>query len=226
MAKQTKKKQDEVLFDLIEAGHSTQSFLHKYQHYILYVAAGVVVLIGAFFAFKFLYLHPLQEEAMEELYRAELQFEQDSFARALEDPGAGYKGFIDIADDYSMTKAGNLANYYAGISYLNLGRFDAAIVYLNDYKPAGEFTPIMKYGALGDAYSELGETDKAIAAYKKAIASEDNEFLTPYYMKKLAMYYRSLVKTTEAESIFKELKDKYPTSTMAQDVEKYLPPVE
>lgn len=222
MAKKIKKQEEEVLFDLVEAKQSTQNFVERYQNYIIGAVATILVVVGIFFLYKLMWLAPKEKEAMEELYRAEIQFEQDSFARALEDPGEGYKGFIDIADDYSFTKAGNLANYYAGISYLKLGRYEAAIAYLKDFSPAGKFTPILKHGTLGDAYSELGETDHAIAEYKKAVKSEDNEFVTPYYLYKLGMLYRSLGKNDDAGIYFKTMQKNYPTSTMTQQVEKYI----
>lgn len=222
MAKQTKKKDDEVLFDLMEAGHSTQNFVEKNQSWIIGIVAGILVAIGIYFAYKMIYLAPKEAEATEELYRAELMFEQDSFALALEDPGEGYKGFLDIADDYSMTNAGNLANYYAGISYLNLGRYKAAIAYLSDFEPTGTVTPILKFGAMGDAYSEMAEFDKAATFYKKAANSEDNEFLTPYYLQKLGLLYRSLQKNKEAESTFKRLKADYPSSSQAQEADRYI----
>ena len=33
--------------------------------------------------------------------------------------GEGKYGFIDIIDNYGSTDAGNLANYYAGMAFLN-----------------------------------------------------------------------------------------------------------
>jgi hypothetical protein len=41
---------------------------------------------------------------------------------------------IKIADEYSGTDAGNLANYYAGMAYLNTGKYNEAIDYLNKFK--------------------------------------------------------------------------------------------
>jgi hypothetical protein len=46
----------------------------------------------------------------------------------------GKFGFIKIADEYSGTDAGNLANYYAGMAYLNTGKYTEAIDYLSEFK--------------------------------------------------------------------------------------------
>ena len=44
--------------------------------------------------------------------------------------GEGKYGFLDIVDEYSGTKAANLANYSIGMSYLNLKEYGNAIMYL------------------------------------------------------------------------------------------------
>jgi len=222
MAKNTNKQEKDVLIDLAEVKQSTQHFLEKYQNYVIGVIAGILLLVGLFFVYKYLYQEPREKEATHEMYKAELQFEKDSFALALDNPGEGYKGFIDIADDYKRTKAGNLANYYAGICYLNLGKFEASAAYLEDFKPAGNVTPILKYGALGDAYSELDKMDKAKSAYEKAVSKDENDLLTPYYLKKLGMLYRATNDKEKSIKVFKRIVEDYPNSSFAGDVEKYL----
>ncbi len=223
MAKNTEKQEKEVLFNLVDVKESTQHFLEKYQNYIIGVLAGILLIIGLFFVYKYLYQEPREKEALNELYKAQLQFERDSFALALNNPGEGYKGFIDIADDYKRTKAGNLANYYAGVSYLNLGKFEAAAAYLEDFRPAGTITPILKYGTLGDAYSELDNLDKAKKSYEKAVNAEDNDFLTPYYLRKLGMLYSATNDQEKAVQTFKRIIDEFPNSSFAGEVEKYIP---
>ncbi|MBK7476312.1 MAG: hypothetical protein IPI11_10005 [Haliscomenobacter sp.] len=122
MAKKTTKKQaDEVLVDIVEVRDHAQDFYAKHQKTIVALAGGVLFVIAAFLAYKFLYLGPREKEAGEQMSQAQKQFERDSFAVALTNPGGGFSGFLDIIDNYKGTKASNLANYYAGISYLNLG---------------------------------------------------------------------------------------------------------
>ena len=165
---------------------------------------------------------PKEEKAMAQMWMAQFQFEQDSFQVALENPGGGYSGFLSIIKDYGGTKAGNLAHYYAGISYLNLGNFDAALTHLNDFDPDGVVAPSMKFGALGDVYSELNQMDKALANYKKASEASDNELLTPYYLKKLALLHESQGEVPKALEIYKKIKSKYPNSNEALSIDKYI----
>jgi tetratricopeptide (TPR) repeat protein len=164
---------------------------------------------------------------MAEMMQAEKQFEKDSFALALDNPGEGYSGFLGIIEDYSGTKSANTAKYYAGISYLNLGIYDTAIEYLKEYDANELVTTITKYGAMGDAYSELDDMDNAKKYYTKAVKVTPNELLTPYYLKKLAMLLKSEGNQEGANKYFQRIKDEFPKSTYAQDIEKYIfPPVE
>jgi tetratricopeptide (TPR) repeat protein len=220
--KKNNRNSDETIVNIVDASEGAQDFFEKNQTLITSIIVGLVVIVGGWFAYTNLYLEPRNEEAVEQMFQAQFQFEQDSFALALTNPGAGYGGFLDIIDNYSGTKSANISKYYAGISYLNLGEFDAAIDYLEDYKPSGSITPIMKYGALGDAYSELGDYDKALAMYKKASGAEDNNVLTPYYLKKWGMLLEYQSKPGEALTVYKRIKAEYPQAPDATNIDKYI----
>jgi len=215
------KKSDEALLDLTEAKLKATSFFEENQKIILGVLVGLVVVVGGWFAYSNLIKEPKEQKAMSQLWKAQMQFEQDSFVMALENPGGGYLGFLQIAKDYSGTKAGNLAKFYAGVSYLNLGNFDEALKFINDFHPAGALGPNMKYGVLGDVYSELNQMDKAIENYHKAAATE-NDLLTPYYLKKEALLLESQNQVAKALEIYKTIKSKYPNSNEALSIEKYI----
>lgn len=216
--------EDEVYVDVIEGGDYKESLIDKYQNYLLIGVAAVLIIIAGYFAYKYLMLVPKEKEAVTEMSQAELQFEKDSFALALDNPGEGYLGFLDIIDEYNGTKAANLSKYYAGISYLNLGMFDAAIEYLKDYKENELLTAITKYGAMADAYSELDDFDNAKKYYIKAVSQTSNDLLTPLYLKKLGMLLKSESKNEEANKYFQRIKDDFPKSNEAQDIEKYMSP--
>ncbi|MDZ7774475.1 MAG: hypothetical protein U5L09_02100 [Bacteroidales bacterium] len=69
----------------------------------------------------------LKKEATSQIFVAERYFEQDSLQLALNGDGQ-YPGFVEIADEYGMTKTGNLAHYYAGVSYLKLGEMKKLLI--------------------------------------------------------------------------------------------------
>ncbi len=222
MSKRKHHKSDETLVDIVEVKENAQDYFEKHQLQVLGILAIVVLGFGGLFAYNSLYKIPRNARGMEQMFQAQFQFERDSFALALDNPGGGYDGFLDIIDNYGGTKAANLASYYSGISYLHLGRYEAAKDYLESFKPSGDVTPIMKYGALGDVYSELGDMDKALSMYEKACSSGENDYLTPYYLKKLGLLYEHQGNTEKSYAAFTKIKDNYPDISIARDIDKYI----
>jgi tetratricopeptide (TPR) repeat protein len=220
--RQLHKKNEETLLDLTQARVQATTFFERNQKMIVGVIAGLIVIIGGWFVYNNLIKQPKEEKAMAQMWMAQFQFEQDSFVMALENPGGGYSGFLNIIKEYGGTKAGNLANYYAGIAYLNLSNFESAEKYLNAFHPDGVVGPAMKHGALGDVYSELNQMDKAMANYKKASEATENELLTPYYLKKLALLHETQNEMDKAIEIYKRIKSNYPNSNEALSIDKYI----
>ncbi len=219
MAKSRETQDEEIIVE--EVVGDKKGFLDNSQMTIIGGAAVFLLLIGAYLAYKYLYQAPREKAAVEQIFKAEQQFQQDSFALALEAPGGGYDGLLDIIDSYGGTKTANLAKYYAGISYLNLGRFEDAVSYLNAHNEKGAITSITKYGALGDAYSELGEYDKAISAYSKA-SSGDTDVLVPYYLYKLGLLAQKQGQADKAKKAFDRLAADFPDSAEAAEAQKYI----
>ncbi len=224
--KQTKKENEELLVDIVEVKETGQDFIERNKMLVIGVVAGLLLLVGGYLVWKYMIQAPKEKQAAAAIYMAENQFAKDSFALALENPGGAFEGFLDIIDNYSGTKTANVAKYYAGISYLNLGRFEDAISYLESFSPSGTITPIMKHGALGDAYSETGDLDKAVSLYKKAASSGDNEFLTPYYLMKLGTLQQRQGNNSAAADAFRKIKEKYPNSSQGSDIDRYLAQVQ
>lgn len=203
---------------------SSRPFWETNQHLILYVLGGIAAIIMAWWGYKALIVEPQQKEAVSASWQAQLQFDRDSFKLALENPGGGFDGFVALADKYSGTPAGNSAKYYAGVCYLQLGDFDNAISYLEDFDAEGELLPIMKYGLLGDCYSEKKEFDKALDFYKKATEAGKNEALVAYYLKRLGQLNDYQGNKEAAKEAYERLRRDYPNPSSAdwRDIEKYI----
>ena len=130
MAKKKKESdQDKVIVDVEQVYSKTEDFINDNQNAILGVVGAIVALVVAFYAYNRVYLEPLEEEAHGQMFMAEQYFEKDSFDLALNGDG-NYLGFIDVADEYSNTSAGNLSHYYSGICYLRSGQYEDAIAEL------------------------------------------------------------------------------------------------
>lgn len=220
--KKNKKKQDEVLLDITEVTGQAGDYYERNQKMIMGIVVGLVVVVGGYLLYQSAYKKPRQKEAVQQMAEAEYQFSRDSFGLALANPGNENPGFADIVKEYSGTDAANAALYYAGVSCLNMGKYDAAISYLEDFNANGKLMPIMKAGVLGDAWCEKGELDKGLSFYNKAVNAGDNSLLTPYFLKKVAMLSEKQGQTDAAKKAWERLKADYPTSNEARDADKYL----
>ncbi|WP_321374016.1 tetratricopeptide repeat protein [uncultured Draconibacterium sp.] len=214
-------KQEDNLQELESALTKTEQFVEDNSKIISYVIGGIIVVVAAYLGFNRFYVQPKEDEAVSQMFMAENYFEKDSFNLAINGDG-NYLGFLDIIDDYGITKSANRAKYYTGISYLYLGQYEEALDYLNDFKTDDLLLAPVAEGAKGDAYLELGETDNALKHYKKAYALSDNELTTPVYMMKAANLLESMDELEDALALYEDIKNKYPTSTEGSSADRYI----
>ena len=204
-----------------EALSKTEQFIENNQKLLTIIIGVIVVIVLIFFGFKRFYMAPREQEVKEQMYMAEKYFDIDSLNLALNGDGM-YPGFIQIIDDYSMTKGANLSKYYAGICYLKLGNFEEAIDYLDSFNGKDHILGPMAKAAIGDAYLELDKADKAAGYYTEATEMNENEFTTPLFLMKSGMTYEILKNYKKAVETYERIKYDYPTSNEAREIDKYI----
>ena len=220
-----KNKTEDQFAQIEETLTRTEQFIEENQKSLMTIVGAIVAIVALFSIYQNFYIAPMEEEAQTEMYMAELYFQKDSFNLALNGDGQ-YLGFLDVADDYSSTNVGQLANYYAGLCYLNTADFDNAIEYLGDFSSDDIILSSLALGCIGDAYMELGDTDAALDAYADAVNNSTNDFTAPRYMMKQAMIYTSIGDNNKALDLFKAIQSDYKTSREANGIEKYIARVE
>ncbi|MDX9883055.1 MAG: tetratricopeptide repeat protein [Prolixibacteraceae bacterium] len=221
MVKNKKIRQEDNLQEVESALTKTEQFIEENQKLFSIIIGVAVAIVIIYLGFGKFYLQPREKEAKEQMFMAEHYFQTDSFNLAINGDG-NYLGFLDIIDNYGMTKSANLAKYYTGISYLKLGEFEQAVEYLDKFDTDDMLIGPVAEGAKGDAYLELGKTDKALDQYKKAYQLSENELTAPVYMMKAAAVFESMEKYGDALNIYNELKKKYPDSNEGRNIEKYI----
>lgn len=205
-----------------------QLFYEKNKKAINYVGGGLAVLIGALCFFKLYYLPEQESEASNEIFWAETYFEKDSFNIALKggitvlapEGQKQMKGFEQIAEEYSITKSGSLANYCAGICCLRTGKYEQAIEFLNKYDGNDEMVAPIAIGAIGDCHMELNHLEDAAKYYTKAAEKSQNSFTTPHYLKKAGFAYELLANYQEALNVYERIKREYPRTNEGREIEK------
>ncbi|MFC2152759.1 tol-pal system YbgF family protein, partial [Bacteroidota bacterium] len=137
-----------------------------------------------------------------------------------------YLGFLDIVEEYSITKSANLAYYYSGISFLRLGQYEDAIEYLKQFESDDKMIAPVAYGAIGDAYMELEDMDDALIFYNKAVNVSENSFTTPIYLMKVAFVYKQMSNYNKALEAYKRIEKDFPNTSEGRQVSKYIAQVE
>ena len=111
--------------------------------------------------------------------------------------------------------------YRKGYIYFEKGEYETAAEYLSKFDADDLTIEPAASQLLGDAYVELEDYAKAAKAYKAAAASE-NELIAPMSLKKLGILYLAQEQKEEAKKAFETIKNDYPTSSEAQDIDKYI----
>ena len=160
MAEQDKQEQKLNVEDALSL---SEAYLIKNKKGIIGGIVAVIIIIAAFFAYKYLYLAPREEKAETAIFKGEEYFGQDAYETALNGDSIGYKGFIKVANEFSGTKTANLAKAYAGICYAQLGKYSEAQKYLSDFDGDDQMVSPAILGALGNCYAQLNQLDKAVS---------------------------------------------------------------
>ena len=220
MAKQTDKT-DKQFAQIEETLTKTEQYIEDNQKSLVVIVSAIIAIITIYLSFTNFYLEPLEQEAHTDMYIAEMYFEKDSFNLALNGDGQ-FLGFLDVADEYSLTNAGNLANYYAGLCYLYTEQYEDAIEYLSDFSSDDIILSTLALGCIGDAYLELEDRNKALKYYEKAADNASNDFTTPRYLMKQANVLEMDGDYMAALEIYNQIKEGYSKSQIAQDIDKYI----
>ncbi len=200
-----------------------KGFWEKYSKPLMIVSVLLIVVIGGWYGYQQFIVKPKEEKAVEASFRAEEYFRMDSLKLALNGDGQNL-GFEKIADKFSGTKTGEMANLYAGTCHLRLNNFEKAVKYLKAFSSTSQLVQARAYKLLGDAYAEQGKNEEALSSYKKAAREfEKDEANSPDYLFTAAYFADRVMKNKEeAVKLYKELKEKFPRSQQAVDADNYL----
>ena len=222
----------EQVLEATENINNREAFFMKYKKAILIAVAAIIVVIAGVFLYISQISGPREEKASTALSKGQTYFNNEMFEQAVNGDGAGFVGFAKLADEYSGTKAGNLANLYAGLCYANLGKWAEAQKSLDAFSTEGDqmISPASQ-AALGDAYAHLNQLDKAVDAFKKAADMADskaeddaNNSLSSTFLIKAGEVLESQGKKDEALKIYQDIKKKYVNSMLVQsaEIDKYI----
>jgi tetratricopeptide (TPR) repeat protein len=195
-----------------------EMWLESNSKVVIGIAIGIALLVGGYFGFQF-YKSNQNEAAQRDMFQAVYYFEADSLDKALNGDGNDL-GFLDIIDEYGITDAGNLANYYTGAIYLKQGKFSQARTYLEDFSSKDLLVQARAYSLIGDTYMEENNFEEAANYYHKAANYRPNKFFSPSYLMKEALAYEKANKVEEAKEAYETVISLYWDSSEYQKARK------
>ena len=217
-----KKETTDIGFENVENVLSkTEKYIEENQKSLTIIVLAIALIIAGYLGYKKLFLEPTESEAQSEMFVAEQYFESDSFRIALEGDGS-YLGFIDIIDEYGITKSANLAKYYAGICYFKLGEYEEAIEQLKKFDSDDVIIATIALGAIGDAYIEMGELEEGVEYYLKAVRRKPNDFTSSLFLKKAGLVYEELGNYSKSLELYERIEKEFPKSEESRDIEKFI----
>jgi len=215
-----------VFSKLDETASKTEDWVARNQKIIIGLVASVALFTVGYLAYQKFIAEPKQDEAANEMFVAQQNFQKatdgvasDSLYKLSLNGSEGKFGFLKIADEYSGTDAGNLANYYAGMAYLNTGKYAEAIDFLGKFKSEDIVLNAMAKGAIGDAYSQQNKPKEALENYVKAAEVNKNDFTTPRFLLKAGKTALALGNKEDALKYFTDIKDNYDATPEAASVD-------
>jgi tetratricopeptide (TPR) repeat protein len=219
----------EVFNTLDETASKTEDWVIKNQKYIFVLIGIVAVVVLGYLGYNEFIAKPAQTEAMNDMYQSQKYYneavtgtEKDSLFNLALNGGEGKYGMLDIISEHSGTPAANLANYYAGMAYLNMKDYKKAVSYLGDYNGKDEATGPIAKGAIGDAFVQLNQKDDALGFYVQAAEMRNNELTTPIYLYKAGVTALDLGKANDALKYFNRIKEDFSSSTEAANIDVFI----
>jgi tetratricopeptide (TPR) repeat protein len=189
----------------------------------------MLVLLLKFLGFDKFIQEPKESTATNDMFQSQQYFDQavngsskDSLFTLALNGADGKYGFLDIADVYSGTKAGNLSNYYAGMAYLNMKDHTNAVTYLNAFSSDDDVLGPIAKGGIGDAFVQLEQLEDAYDYYVQAAQLRTNNYTTPMYLYKAGVIGLKLGNNAKALKFFNQIKSDYPDSTEAKDIDVFI----
>jgi tetratricopeptide (TPR) repeat protein len=196
-----------------------ETWAERHPKTIIGISVVIALIVGGYFGFRY-FKDGKEAEAQKEMFQAVRYFEADSLNLALNGDGNNL-GFKDIIEEYGITDAAKLANYYSGMCYLKQGKFETARLYFEDFSADDLLVQARAYSLIGDTYMEEQKYEDAAKYYEKAANYKPNRYFTPAYLMKAGLAFEKSNKVEKAKEAYDKIISQYEQSPEYQNARKY-----
>ena len=214
------KKHNQEVDTNIESLSKAEAFITKNNKKIIVGVILVLVLVVGFLVFRSIN-ETKSVEAQEAFTAVEaaglMSIDSLSNAAAL----AEYEAYLNEWGGHAV----GAASFEAGIAAFEAKDYNKAIEFFTNYEGEDVIYNARALACIADCYVELGNYEKAYENYAAAVAKADNEFASEYAFR-AGLVAEKLGKNDKALAMYQTIKDKYPSTPRAVEIEKYISRVE
>jgi tetratricopeptide (TPR) repeat protein len=205
---------------LIEYSSRFMYFYERNKAAVIGGGIGLVALVALSIGY-FIYSSQQEQEAQVLLGVAEQSMMQGNFEQALYGDDDDFTlGFVQIARNYSRTDAGNLANYYAAVAEFELGNFEDALDYINNYSPPRGILGVAPISMHANILLELERYEDAARQFERAAEWDENRSTTPYNLFEAAQAHIEAGNNQRALEHLDTILAEYPNSPQASQAQR------
>ena len=187
------------------------------------IALGVVIAVIAAIVYLSSTAQTEDIEASAELAKVAPLFESGNYQAAIDgNPAGNIPSLQQVATKYSGTEQGELARLYLAHSYYFMGDYDNAMKNYDDY--SGDNTLFKAAALAGKAsiHEVREEYSKAAKLFKDAAYLYQNNPSNSQYLLNAAINYLKSKDFGDAKNLLEKIKEDYPNSPAAREVDRYL----
>ena len=216
MAKKEIKKVEETVIDQPISKIEEALQKKENQKMIIYGIIAIILFVAIIFGWRWMSQRN-NENAQNEIWKSELLFDQGQYEQALE-------SFEAVIEEYGSTRAGNTAKAYAGLCSKNLGNYEDAIKFLQDFDGNDNVIAPAILSALGDCYVDKENPDysKAAQTFEQAAKAANNAQYSPLFLRKAGLAYEAAGDQKNALKTYQNIKDNWAETSIAQSIDKYI----
>jgi predicted negative regulator of RcsB-dependent stress response len=193
----------------------SEDFVRRNRNLLLGVLVAVIAVVAGAFGYNY-WRSEQNTQAQNAMFKAVSYWEADSLGKATKGDGK-HPGLAKVASEYSGTKAGNLANFYAGVAALKEGKFQDAYNYLDKFSSDDYLVQSRAYALMGDAKLELNQPKDAADLYAKAADHNANDFFSPGYVLKQGIALEVAKDNAGATKAYDRILNDYASSQEASE---------
>lgn len=175
----------------------------------------VIVLVGGIIWYI---QHSAAQEtnAREAITFAEQQFLNGNFETALYGSEEELEpGFVEITQRYGRTTAGNLAYYYAAVSYAELSEYESALDMIKNFDRPRGVMGVAPKSLHANILMQLERYDDAMRMFVRAAEWDENSSTTPYNLLMAAEAAYAAGNYSKAKEYATRIKKDFPNSQQA-----------